>query len=78
MNALVDDDSKEPEHVDYLVGEILKVCGDEKSARFYKQVAKRLSDHLIFRMLAEVRQDPTIRNRGAVFTSKVQAWELMR
>jgi hypothetical protein len=63
---------KEPEHVRYLVDEILKVCGDEHSRAFYSQLARRLPDHMIFRSLAEIRQDPAIRNRGAVLTAKLR------
>jgi len=63
---------KDPEHVRYVVDEILKVCGDEKSRAYYTRLA-RLPDHLIFRALSEIRQDPAIRNRGAVFTTKVKS-----
>jgi len=62
---------KDPAHVRYLVDEILKVCGDEHSRAFYTRLASRLPDHMIFRSLSEIRQDPTIRNRGAVLTSKL-------
>ena len=61
-------------HVEHLVEEILKVCGDAKSARFYNKVSGRLPDQVIFRFLSEIRQDDTIRNRGAVFTVKVKAY----
>ena len=63
---------KEEAHLRYLIGEILAVCGDPKSARFYGRVARRLPDDVIFRYLSEIRQDATIRNRGAVFTTKVK------
>lgn len=62
---------KDPDHVQYLVDEILKVCRDEKSRAFYTRLAGRLPDHLIFRSLAEIRQDPAIRNRGAVLVAKL-------
>ena len=68
VNAL---GKKDPEHVRYLVGEILDVCGDEKSRRFYTWLASRLPDDLIFRSLAEIRQDSAIRNKGAVLTAKL-------
>ena len=61
-------------HLTYLVEEILKVCSDVKSARFYGQVAVALPDEVIFRFLSEIRQDETIRNRGAVFTTKVKRY----
>ena len=73
VNASGTSGSKEPDHVAYLVEEIMKVCGDRQSIPFYRQVVRKLDDHSIFRLLAEVRQDRSIRNRGAVFTSKVQA-----
>jgi hypothetical protein len=76
INSVYADDHfapKDPARVAYLVEEILRVCGDERSSRFYHRVARQLDDHVIFRLLAEIRQDPTIKNRGAVFTSKVQA-----
>lgn len=72
VNALQKHD-KEPDHVRYLVDEMLKVCGDEHSRAFYSQLARRLPDHVIFRSLAEIRQDPAIRNRGAVLTAKLRS-----
>jgi hypothetical protein len=72
VNAL-QTQGKDPEQVRYLVEEILKVCGDEKSRGYYTQLASRLPDDLIFRSLAEIRQDSAIRNRGAVFTSKLRS-----
>ena len=64
---------KDPEHVRYLVEQILDVCGDEKSRGFYTRLASRLPDDLIFRSLAEIRQDSAIRNKGAVLVSKLHA-----
>jgi hypothetical protein len=69
VNAL---GNKDPEHVRYLVDEILAVCGDERSRAYYTRLASRLPDDLIFRSLAEIRQDSAIRNRGAVLVSKLQ------
>ena len=63
---------KDEAHLRYLVEEILKVCRDGKSARFYGQVAAALPDGVIFQFLSEIRQDETIDNRGAVFTAKVK------
>ena len=65
---------KDPEHVRYLVEQILGVCGDEKSRGFYTRLASRLPDDLIFRSLAEIRQDAAIRNKGAVLTSKLRQY----
>lgn len=74
QNALDKSGQKEPGRVEYLVSEILKVCTDPKSTPFYQLVASQLDDSLIFRFLAEIRQDNTIQNRGAIFVSKVKAW----
>jgi hypothetical protein len=63
---------KDPEHVRYLVEQILDVCGDEKSRGFYTRLASRLPDDLIFRSLAEIRQDSAIRNKGAVLVAKLR------
>jgi hypothetical protein len=64
---------KEPGHVEYVVNEILKVCGDEHSRPYYTRLAAQLPDDLIFRSLSEIRQDPTVRNRGALLVSKLGA-----
>ncbi len=69
VNAL---GKKDPEHVRYLVEEILDVCGDEKSRPYYTRLASRLPDDLIFRSLAEIRQDSAMRNRGAVLIAKLR------
>ena len=58
----------------YLLEEILEVCGDAESARFYIKVARVLPDEMIFQYLAEIGQDESIRSRGAVFTSKVKGY----
>ena len=65
---------KDEAHLRYLVEEILKVCRDLRSERFYGQLAARLPDGVIFQFLSEIRQDETIRNRGAVFTAKVKRY----
>jgi len=65
---------KHPAQVGYVVGEILATCKDERSQRFYATVARRLPDEAIFRFLSEIRQDPRIRNRGAVFVAKVKRY----
>ena len=66
--------TKDLAHVHYLVEEILEVCRDTKSARFYSRVARALPDDIIFRFLSEIKQDPKIMNRGAVFTTKVKRY----
>ena len=65
---------KDPAHIRYLVERILEVCRDTKSARFYSQVARALPDQVILRFLSEIKDDETIKNRGAVFTFKVKAY----
>ena len=69
-------DRKHPAHVAYLVEEIVATCKDEGSRPYYTRVASLLPDGAIFQFLAEIRQDPTIRNRGAVFVAKVKRYEL--
>jgi len=65
---------KDPAHIQYLVEEILEVCQDVRSLRFYTWVARALPDEVIFRFLAEIKDDKGIRNRGAVFTTKVKRY----
>ena len=65
---------KDEARVRYLVEEILKVCGDLRSERFYRQLATSLPDGVIFQFLSEIRQDETIRKRGAVFTAKAKRY----
>jgi len=62
-------------HIQYLVDEILRVCKDPQSTHFYYLVAKHFADDLIFQWLSEIRHDPTITNRGAVFITKLKAWQ---
>jgi len=66
--------SKYPARIQYLVEKILEVCRDVRSARFYSKVARALPDEVIFRFLSEIKQDGTIKNRGAVFTHKVKRY----
>ena len=65
---------KHPAQIEYLVAEILHICGDRKSARFYRKVAQAIPDDVIFRFLSEIKDDETIKNRGAVFTHKVKRY----
>jgi len=71
MNKL---SSKEPARIQYLIEQILEVCRDLQSTRFYARVARSLPDGVIFQFLAEIKQDDGIKNRGAVFTSKVKQY----
>lgn len=65
---------KHPAWVEYLVNEILATCRDGHSRRFYTKVARVLPDEVLLRFLSEIRQDPSILNRGAVFTAKVKRY----
>ena len=65
---------KDPAHVRYLVEKILEVCQDVRSVRFYTWVARALPDEVIFRFLAEIKDDKRITNRGAVFVCKVKQY----
>ena len=65
---------KDPAHIRYLVDSILEVCQDMRSLRFYTWVARALPDEVIFRFLAEIRDDKRIRNRGAVLVCKVRQY----
>ena len=67
-------DRKHPAQIAYLVGEILATCKDAQSRRFYSKVARALPDELIFQFLAEIRQDSSIKKRGAVFVAKVKRY----
>jgi hypothetical protein len=66
--------NKEPARIQYLVEQILDVCRDKRSARFYARVAIALPDDIIYQMLAEIKQDEGIKNRGAVFTCKAKTY----
>jgi len=57
--------NKDPARIQYLIEQILEVCRDMQSARFYARVARALPDDVIFQWLAEIKQDEGIRNRGA-------------
>ena len=61
-----------------LVEDILEVTCDQQSEGFYHLVAKHVPEDVVRRLIAEIRADfqqgIEIRNRGALFTSKVQAF----
>jgi len=60
--------------VAYLTAQILGLCGDAGSRAFYEKASRYLPSDLIYRFLSEIRQDPRVRNRGAVFTTKVKTY----
>jgi DNA-binding transcriptional regulator YhcF (GntR family) len=61
---------------EYLAGEIVKICGDEKSLGFYRKVADKCPDHLIFQALSVVketaRQGRIRASRGALFVDLIK------
>jgi hypothetical protein len=65
---------KTPEHVDYLVAEILRVCGDEHSSAYYRHLIQRIPDSRLLQFLAEIKSDGRVRNAGAVLTAKVKEY----
>ena len=67
-------ETKEEGEVAYLTAQILSLCGDARSRPFYEKVSRCLTSDAIFHFLSEIRQDPQVRNRGAVFTAKVKAY----
>lgn len=75
VNANISTSPKTPAQIQYMVDEILKVCQDPQSTSFYRQASIRYPDDLIFTWLSEIRHDPTITNRGAVFVTKLRAWQ---
>jgi len=64
--------------VQLIVRDILEVLGDEHSRGFYTKVARVLDPELIYRALAEVKEEEQIgtiqTTKGAVFTDKIKRW----
>ena len=60
-----------------LVGEILAVCGDEHSKRFYESVARTLTPQRVWAAISEVKDVVATgrlkKSRGALFTAIVTA-----
>lgn len=63
-------------HLDYLVDEILAVCGDPHSTGLYRRIARIAPPDLIYEAIAETRSQAAIgrlqKTRGALFTSLVK------
>lgn len=61
---------------DYLVSEIIAVCGDKHSSGFYHRIARAIPADQVFRALAETRSQATMghvkRTRGALFTDLIK------
>ena len=69
---------KDPDHIKLLVEDILDICKDKKSERFYKKVAMLMPEITIYRALAEVKEVRNLgkmkRNEGALFTSLIKKY----
>ncbi len=63
---------------EYLVGEMLAVLKDKKSAVYYKLVASKIQPNFILEKLAEVQKDGPVENAGALFTYKIEQHILTR
>jgi len=70
------DVQKEHFRIDLLVEDILEICGDEKSADFYRKVARCMPDEIIYRTLSEVKEVRDLgeikKSEGAIFTSLIK------
>ena len=56
-----------------LVGDMLAALGDQRSAAFYRSVAHRVPEPVIYRLLSEVAHDGA-RSPQKLFTFKVRKW----
>ena len=63
-------------HLDYLVSEILAVCGDTHSAPFYRSLCSTTPSAIIYAALSETRSEAHLgrirTTRGAFFVSRVK------
>jgi hypothetical protein len=66
-----------PEKTEYVVKQILKELGDEKSQRFYHLVAAKIPEGVIRETLSEVRADGA-RDPARLFTYKIQRYALVK
>ena len=71
-------EKKEDYKIQALVEDMLQVLGDKKSRAFYTKIAKLCPQDMIYRALAETKQDysdSSIRkSRGAIFTEKIKRY----
>lgn len=69
---------KEEFRIDLLVDDIMEICGDEKSADFYRKVARCMPDEIIYRTLSEVKEVRDLgeikKSEGAIFTSLIKKY----
>jgi len=63
--------------VAYMVEEIMKVCGDEKSLSFYEIVAKNVPDDIIYQCLAEAKVDGEDPSRLFTYLIKLKGKEYL-
>lgn len=70
--------NKEPYRIDALVEDILAVCKDQQSLRFYKKVAFLMDESTIYRTISEVKEvihtGEIQRTPGALFTNLIKKY----
>ncbi len=64
---LVPDILSEQSHIDLIADDILKALGDQKSASFYRLVARKVPESYIRRILSELKEGK-VRSKPKVFT----------
>jgi hypothetical protein len=64
-----------PEKAAYLAEEMMRVLGDEQSARFYQLVAAKIPEGMIRQTLAEIKADGA-RHPARLFTYRMQRYAL--
>ncbi len=64
---------KPREQVDYLIEAMEQQTDDHHSRGNFAQLAASLPDALVFQLLAEMRQAPRVRNRGAWLTARAKS-----
>jgi hypothetical protein len=69
-------DEEQKAHEDYLVSEMLAVCGDGHSTGLYRRIARAAPSDLIYQAMAETRSQANVgsihKTRGAVFTDLIK------
>jgi hypothetical protein len=70
------DGDEQRAHEDYLVSEILAVCGDRHSTGLYKRIARTAPPDLVYEAIAETRSQARLgliqKSCGALFTSLIK------
>lgn len=69
---------EEKAEIELLTADILAVCGDNKSANFYKKVAGLVPRNMIYRVLSEVKEVRDLgtikKSKGAIFTNLIKKY----